>query len=262
MELKGVHILAIGVVGVIAVGGVVGVILLTQSDGTFASLTQGTGNCMQSFTPIFDGLLSVLEEVDWDVRILRNNTSINKASIPWRFSVDQDYNGDSLGDTRINGTISPGIGTVLGSMGTTDNAVFAWSNYAGVPPDPPYSILTAWGTFTFVKLSSDTFRMTIVAETIVYTSATCWINFTGFDLYFNLSAYIQGYAPYLDMWEFADPWVGVYTGNINFVTTRNSDTLVGMMTFDGSNIATVTGNYMGSDYTFTIDLETFAVTIV
>ncbi len=258
--MKGKYI-AVIVLAIVITAGVIGVVILLNLprgevpiDETFNSLAECTGSCMQEFTHMFDALLAVLEVVDQPLRTPRNHTAYNQ--LLYTFSVDQDLDGDTIGETVVAGSINAGMGTELSDgMQPPEVAAFSWTSITDL-------VETGRGAFSFAELSNSMFRIVITEETTVDCEDSCLLNFTSFGLHLNLTAYMHAYGN-LSSWDLGDPWEGIYTGVIEFETHCNSDTLAGMMTFGtgstSSDIATVTGTYTGASYTFTINLETFEV---
>lgn len=216
---------------------------------------------MEEFTHMFDALLAVLELVDQPLRTPRNNTVYNQ--MLYTFAVDQDLDGNSLRDTTVNGSITAGLGTVLADgMQPPEVVVFSWTSITDL-------VITGSGNFSFNEQAHSSFRIVVGADTIIYGEDSNELEFSTFGLHLNLTLYMRSYGN-LSYWDIANPWAGIYTGVIEFITRCNSDTLTGMMTVGtgdanfGSDIATVTLNKVnGVDvpYTFTINLETFAVTV-
>lgn len=265
MKEKGVSPLVIVLAIILVVALVATVLYVTMrgdggpegpSDGTFNSLAECTGSCMKDFDTIFDALLSVLEVVDQPLRTPYYRVTYNR--VAYTFAVGQDLDGDLLLETDVSGTISAGLGTELsdGMQPPNEVAAFSWTRTTDL-------VDTGRGTFSFVELSQSVFRMTITEETTVNCENSCELEFTSFGLHLNLTTYIPKRGNMTE-YEYSheprgDPFDCVFTGVVEFVMRSDPDTLEGMMSFDGSDVAMVTGTYMGEQYDFTINLETFEV---
>ena len=110
--MKGKYI-AVIILVIIITAGVIGIVIFLNlprgegpGDETFNSLAECTGSGMQEFTHMFDALLAVLEVVDQPLRTPRNHTSYNQ--MLYTFSVDQDLDGDTIGETVVSGSINAG----------------------------------------------------------------------------------------------------------------------------------------------------------
>jgi len=92
------------------------------------------------------------------------------------------------------------------------------------------------GAFTVNRPDADTL---VVTGTGGLENGDCTFDITGFSLSIDLAA------------------EGGPAGTIDFDATVDGETLDGTMSFDGSDIANVAGNYKGALVNFLLDLNTF-----
>ena len=213
------------------------------SDESFAALTECTGIYMKDFAPIFDNLCYLLQRVDAPAEIITPTAGWDfYAPATGDFGFRADLDGDLWLETIVSGTIKGGMGTDISDGIQVDEVMRAdWTM-------KEEQVEKGSGAFSFVKLSWDSYRMTIVSETTFSRQESCEFEFTSFGLHINI-----------DEIETGNPFNGVYTGIIEFATQKNSDTLEGMIAFDGSDTATVSGTYKGAAYNFTFNLQTYEI---
>jgi len=223
-----------------------------SSDETFTALSECTSTYLKDFAPIFDNLCYLLQKVDDSSKIVTPPDGWDyyaPATGDFKFTADLDE--DLWYETTISGIIKPGPAVNL-----TDGTIKPGTDLSnGMQPDE--IVRADWtmkedgvekgsGAFSFVKLDWNSYRMTIVNETEFSRQETCRMEFTSFGLHLNV-----------DEIETMNPFNSVYTGIIEFATQKNSDKLEGMVTFDGSDTAMISGTYKGTAYNLTFNLETY-----
>jgi hypothetical protein len=211
------------------------------SNNTLNALAECTGDCMEHFAEILDDLMGVAQCVNTHFQYSRDGMTFNQ--ITGDFTVAHDYNGDMINETFVFGNV-PLIDSIHGDgLQPGESAALYWYRRLA-----PWN-LTDSGGLSFHELSNSNFRITLIDETFILPGEACNLEFTSFGVH-NDSIYVED-----------EPFVGVYTGVIEFITRKNSTTLTGMMTFDTTVVINVSGNYNGQSYEFTINRETWDVSM-
>jgi len=197
------------------------------------TLADCTGLSTKEMVGVFNGLLDVVEF------ILTDPTGTPPPHVAFNettgdYTVELDLDGNSTLETTLSGTIRDPA-AVLDGIDINEAVVAEWS-LAG--------LATGSGTFSFVRLTLTSFRVTIIEVNPELHGQGCDFEVTSFQLNFDILTIAQQ---------------GV-SGIIEFVTAAGADDLSGLMTFGlGDDEAVVTGSFDGVPFKFYVDLDTYDV---
>jgi len=211
----------------------------TGPASNLAQLADCTASSLHDIMMLIDEYCYVVENID-QRRALPPSISYDPES--GAFSFNLDLIGDATEETSVSGSITPSDTTDL-SDGIQMGEVITilWTMTRDSSP-------VGSGNFSISKLSNDVIRITIIDDTSFGSSTGCHLETTSFGIHTGLVGGEHVEHPF---------------GSFEFDVDDAGDSLIGVLGIANgtADVATVSGTYKGSGYSFTIDLDSYDCTM-
>jgi len=195
-------------------------------DAAMLQMADCTGINVRNLAQVFDGLMDVVQAID-DPENLPPGLTWNPTT--GQFSLMFDLNDDGVDDTTVAGTVTGNYDP----WEINDAFTVDWGFLSGGGTEGS-------GLWTFTRLTATTFRM--IGDTTIDGGNGCRMEVSSQNILVDVTTIETG-GP---------------TGTIGFRVVSGTRTLEsGLIVFDGSGAATVTGSYEGVPIEFHIDLDTW-----